>query len=36
MTRAARGGAARAIQDFVRGGERRDYLISLSGVTRTA
>jgi hypothetical protein len=27
---------ARAIQDFVRGGERRDYMISLSGVTRTA
>ena len=27
---------ARAIQDFVRSGERRDYLISLSGVTRTA
>lgn len=26
---------ARAIQDFVRGGERRDYMISLSGVTRT-
>jgi len=27
---------ARAIQDFVRSGERRDYMISLSGVTRTA
>jgi molybdopterin/thiamine biosynthesis adenylyltransferase len=27
---------ARAIQDFVRGGERRDSMISLSGVTRTA
>ena len=27
---------ARAIQDFVRDGARRDYLISLSGVTRTA
>ena len=27
---------ARAIQDFVRGGERRDYMISLSGVVRTA
>jgi molybdopterin/thiamine biosynthesis adenylyltransferase len=27
---------ARVIQDFVRGGERRDYMISLSGVTRTA
>lgn len=27
---------AHAIQGFVRGGERRDYLISLSGVTRTA
>jgi molybdopterin/thiamine biosynthesis adenylyltransferase len=27
---------ARAIQDFVRGGERRDYMISLSGVARTA
>jgi hypothetical protein len=25
-----------SIQDFVRGGERRDYMISLSGVTRTA
>jgi hypothetical protein len=27
---------ARAIQDFVRGNDRRDYMISLSGVTRTA
>jgi hypothetical protein len=27
---------ALAIQDFVRGGERRDYMISRSGVTRTA
>jgi len=27
---------ARAIQDFVRGGERRDSMVSLSGVTRTA
>jgi hypothetical protein len=27
---------ARAIQDFVRAGQRRDYMISLSGVTRTA
>jgi len=27
---------ARAIQDFVRAGERRDYMISLSGVARTA
>ena len=27
---------ARAIQDFVRSGERRDSMISLSGVTRTA
>jgi molybdopterin-synthase adenylyltransferase len=27
---------ARAIQDFVRSGERRDYMISLSGVMRTA
>ena len=27
---------ARAIQDFVRGGDRRDYMISLSGVVRTA
>ena len=27
---------ARAIQDFVRGGERRDSMIGLSGVTRTA
>lgn len=27
---------AHAIQGFVRGGERRDYLISLSGVTRTS
>ena len=26
---------ARAIQDFVRAGERRDYMISLSGVVRT-
>ncbi len=26
---------ARAIQDFVKSGERRDYLISLSGVVRT-
>jgi len=26
---------ARAIQDFARSGEQRDYLISLSGVTRT-
>ncbi|HTR51959.1 MAG TPA: ThiF family adenylyltransferase [Kofleriaceae bacterium] len=26
---------ARAIQDFVRAGERRDYMISLSGVART-
>ena len=27
---------ARAIQDFVRAGDRRDYMISLSGVVRTA
>lgn len=27
---------ARAIQDFVANGDRRDYMISLSGVTRTA
>lgn len=27
---------ARVIQDFVRGGERRDYMIGLSGVTQTA
>jgi hypothetical protein len=27
---------ARAIQDFVRAAERRDYMISLSGVIRTA
>jgi len=27
---------ARTIQDFVRSSDRRDYLISLSGVTRTA
>jgi hypothetical protein len=27
---------ARTIQDFVRAGERRDYMISLSGVVRTA
>jgi molybdopterin/thiamine biosynthesis adenylyltransferase len=27
---------ARAIQDFVRGGDRHDYMISLSGVSRTA
>jgi molybdopterin/thiamine biosynthesis adenylyltransferase len=27
---------ARTIQDFVKGGARRDYLVSLSGVTRTA
>ena len=27
---------ARAIQDFLRAGERRDYMISLSGVMRTA
>jgi molybdopterin/thiamine biosynthesis adenylyltransferase len=27
---------ARAIQDFVRSGERRDYMISLSGIVRTA
>ena len=27
---------ARTIQDFVRSGDRRDYSISLSGVTRTA
>ena len=27
---------ARAIQDFVKSGERRDYLCSLSGVVRTA
>jgi hypothetical protein len=27
---------ARAIQDFVRSSERRDYMIGLSGVTRTA
>jgi molybdopterin/thiamine biosynthesis adenylyltransferase len=27
---------ARAIQDFAKGGERRDYLVSLSGVARTA
>lgn len=27
---------ARAIQDFVRAGDRRDYMISLSGVARTA
>lgn len=27
---------ARAVQDFVRAGERRDYMISLSGVARTA
>jgi molybdopterin-synthase adenylyltransferase len=27
---------ARAIQDFVKDGSKRDYLISLSGVTRTA
>jgi len=27
---------ARAIQDFLRGGARHDYLISLSGVTRTS
>lgn len=27
---------ARTIQDFVTSGERRDYLISLSGVVRTA
>ena len=27
---------ARTIQDFVKAGERRDYLISLSGVTRTS
>ncbi len=26
---------ARAIQDFARGGDRRDYMISLSGVVRT-
>jgi molybdopterin-synthase adenylyltransferase len=26
---------ARAIQDFVRAGERRDYMVSLSGVVRT-
>ena len=26
---------ARAIQDFVRGGERDDYMVSLSGVVRT-
>lgn len=27
---------ARAIQDFLRAGERRDYMISLSGIVRTA
>jgi hypothetical protein len=27
---------ARAIQDFVRTGDRRDYMVSLSGVVRTA
>ena len=27
---------ARAIQDFARAGDRRDYMISLSGVVRTA
>jgi molybdopterin/thiamine biosynthesis adenylyltransferase len=27
---------ARAIQDFVRSGERHDYMISLSGIVRTA
>jgi hypothetical protein len=27
---------ARAIQDFVHAGDRRDYMISLSGVVRTA
>jgi hypothetical protein len=27
---------ARAIQDFIRADERRDYMIALSGVTRTA
>jgi hypothetical protein len=27
---------ARAIQDFVRAGDRRDYMVSLSGVVRTA
>jgi hypothetical protein len=27
---------ARTVQDFVRNGERRDYMISLSGVMRTA
>lgn len=27
---------ARAIQDFVQSGERRDYMVSLSGVVRTA
>jgi hypothetical protein len=27
---------ARTIQDFVTSGERRDYLVALSGVTRTS
>jgi hypothetical protein len=27
---------ARAIQDFVRTSDRRDYMVSLSGVVRTA